>query len=516
MSASRELDVVEQQRRGAPGAVGPDVVGRFGVSLEQVEQVARHVHLADALHGHAVLEQLAVDAEGEVAGCSVGVAAEEALDLDDAAALRRDVGRAAVPGRDHHVGRAGAGGRRLEASSVVDANEVGLEDAILEDGPGAGRETFAVELLAGDPADDEGVIDDRQAAGGDALAELAGQAAPLLVDGRAAEGGQEGAQESTHHPVLEEQGIATARRGAAAHPELAALQDLPGHPVDVGEIGAVAGAVEGVALGQPTPFVLQRHHAAATEAGALLVAGEAVGAHHRLLGEAVPDVHGDRAHRHLGLERDHGLLERFDLGAPVRRVHMHPAHVELIEVLVGLAHLLELGQPPMGILFEEAGGVDGLLEEGLDGLGTGVGGAVARVAAIDQDRGAYRQGAGLLQLLDASVSLGDVGGGAAGDPGGHLVGPQAGGQLHDLLADVDEIAHPTPPTDSLPTRTVGMPWLTGTPWPSLPHVQPPSSITLSLPIMSMAARASGPLPMMFTSLTGRVSLPSSMRYPCFM
>ncbi len=70
-----------------------------------------------------------------------------------------------------------------------------------------------------------------------------------------------------------------------------------------------------------------------------------------------------------------------------------------------------------------------------------------------------------------------------------------------------------PPTVMDATRTVGMPCDTGTPCPSLPHVQPPSSMTRSSATMSTFSSTFGPLPMMFTSRMGFVSFPSSIKKP---
>ena len=61
-------------------------------------------------------------------------------------------------------------------------------------------------------------------------------------------------------------------------------------------------------------------------------------------------------------------------------------------------------------------------------------------------------------------------------------------------------------------RTVGMPTPTGTDWPSLPQVPMPSSSCRSLPTMLMRFSTSGPLPISVAPFTGRVILPSSIRY----
>ena len=79
--------------------------------------------------------------------------------------------------------------------------------------------------------------------------------------------------------------------------------------------------------------------------------------------------------------------------------------------------------------------------------------------------------------------------------------------VYDTALTYDRV----PPTVRPLMRIVGKPTPTGTDWPFLPHVPTPVSRARSLPTMVMRVRTSGPLPMRLAPLTGRVSLPCSMR-----
>src|SRR5580658_3735766 len=71
---------------------------------------------------------------------------------------------------------------------------------------------------------------------------------------------------------------------------------------------------------------------------------------------------------------------------------------------------------------------------------------------------------------------------------------------------------PVPPTVMRSSFTVGMPTPTGTLCPALPQVPIPSSSARSFPTIETYFSASGPLPINVAPLTGRVTLPSSIRY----
>ena len=66
---------------------------------------------------------------------------------------------------------------------------------------------------------------------------------------------------------------------------------------------------------------------------------------------------------------------------------------------------------------------------------------------------------------------------------------------------------------SLSTKTLGIPHVTAQLCPSLPHVHVPLSILGLFPTIDIAARASGPLPMMFISFIGVVKRPFSISQP---
>src|SRR5262249_42319094 len=68
-----------------------------------------------------------------------------------------------------------------------------------------------------------------------------------------------------------------------------------------------------------------------------------------------------------------------------------------------------------------------------------------------------------------------------------------------------------PPTVRSWMPSVGKPTPTGTDCPFFPHVPTPVSSARSFPTMVIRVRTSGPLPMRLAPLTGRVSLPCSMR-----
>src|SRR5262249_8004173 len=112
------------------------------------------------------------------------------------------------------------------------------------------------------------------------------------------------------------------------------------------------------------------------------------------------------------------------------------------------------------------------------------------------------------------------------DPGGerfargdeHIArgGAELSGLLEDGGGQVFELHGASyawvPPTVRPSMRTVGKPTPTGTDWPSFPHVPMPSSSFRSLPTMVMRVSTSGPLPMSVAPLTGRVTLPPSIKY----
>src|SRR5207302_1439953 len=98
------------------------------------------------------------------------------------------------------------------------------------------------------------------------------------------------------------------------------------------------------------------------------------------------------------------------------------------------------------------------------------------------------------------------------------IGARAPRPLDHLLGDrlqrfacVLHFCTRVPPTVMAAILTVGVPTPTGTDWPSLPQVHMPSDSWKSLPTAVTCVSTSGPLPIRLTSLSGAVSLPSSMR-----
>src|ERR1035437_908040 len=83
--------------------------------------------------------------------------------------------------------------------------------------------------------------------------------------------------------------------------------------------------------------------------------------------------------------------------------------------------------------------------------------------------------------------------------------------IHLFAFDCHTFYCPVPPTVMRSSLMVGMPTPTGTLCPALPHVPMPSSRARSFPTIDTYLRASGPLPIRVAPLTGRVTLPSSMR-----
>src|SRR5262249_42278754 len=109
----------------------------------------------------------------------------------------------------------------------------------------------------------------------------------------------------------------------------------------------------------------------------------------------------------------------------------------------------------------------------------------------------------------AAVAHDDFGGIGAGLArlGDHTLGDVA--QLVSRVA----LHRPTlvPPTVISAILSVGVPTPTGTDCPSLPHVHIPSDNLKSLPTAVTLRSTSGPLPIRFTSFSGAVTLPSSIR-----
>src|SRR5262249_55721456 len=170
----------------------------------------------------------------------------------------------------------------------------------------------------------------------------------------------------------------------------------------------------------------------------------------------------------------------------------------------------------------EPGERDALGAQGLERVAAEVARVRDRAAAAEQDAKAEPAAAGLLHQLGlAEPDLGRQLGAVADDHLG-VVGAGLPGPLDRELRDVAQLldggfidlraAHAwVPPTVIDDSRTVGVPTLTGTLWPSLPHVHMPSDSSKSAPSMSTRRRTSGPLPIRFTPLSGAVSLPSSIR-----
>ena len=83
--------------------------------------------------------------------------------------------------------------------------------------------------------------------------------------------------------------------------------------------------------------------------------------------------------------------------------------------------------------------------------------------------------------------------------------------LQDVGQEIEHALDLGPADGHLVDPDGGNPTPTGTDWPSLPQVPIPSSILRSLPTRLTRVSASGPLPMRVAPLTGRVTLPSSIR-----
>src|SRR5688572_5668827 len=81
-SGPAELDVLEHEGRGAQARVRVGVVADEGELGEQGGEVAGDVHLADGGADLAALDLMAAEAEREVAGGRVAVAAEPRGDVD--------------------------------------------------------------------------------------------------------------------------------------------------------------------------------------------------------------------------------------------------------------------------------------------------------------------------------------------------------------------------------------------------------------------------------------------------
>src|SRR5262249_22620056 len=99
-------------------------------------------------------------------------------------------------------------------------------------------------------------------------------------------------------------------------------------------------------------------------------------------------------------------------------------------------------------------------------------------------------------------------GAGAPRPLGDLLGDSW--QLHASIAGV-HLRPCDPPAVMAAIFAVGVRTPTGTDWPSLPQVHMPSDRAKSLRTAVTLVRTSGPLPIRLTSLSGAVSLPSSIR-----
>ena len=93
---------------------------------------------------------------------------------------------------------------------------------------------------------------------------------------------------------------------------------------------------------------------------------------------------------------------------------------------------------------QRAGQRDGLLDKGLQAIGAQVGGAVARVAAVDVEADAEAARGALLDLLDLAVADGDHAVGMVGDVA--LVGHQ-----DDGVAALVQLARQVPAWEGLTT-----------------------------------------------------------------
>ena len=125
-----------------------------------------------------------------------------------------------------------------------------------------------------------------------------------------------------------------------------------------------------------------------------------------------------------------------------------------------------VGESAVGVGLKHPCRVDGTCEELLEGFGSQIGRAVAAEALIDEQAQPEASAAGLAGFFNLAVPSGEGGMAALRDADRDFLGTQLLGMLDDARCEVEKVracVHRPPPTLSLPTLTVGMPWLTGTP-----------------------------------------------------
>ena len=227
---------------------------------------------------------------------------------------------------------------------------------------------------------------------------------------------------------------------------------------------------------------------------ALTGALEAVGVNPRSAARVIRDARGDRHDVEIGGELAHAGLEgRGELQA-LLTCDSSLRWVEGVEIDVGAPEIaLGLGQAAEGVGFEQPGHGERVGGEALHGLRSKIVGAHGRVPTVHEELDRQATAGALLDLLELAVPILDVdaSGLRDGDPrfvcaelfreSGRGVSALQEGVcgLHSAL---------TPPTVMAETRTVGMPRETGTLWPSLPQVQPPSAKAKSSPTRSTRSR----------------------------